>query len=55
MKNMQLLARRLAQAVGLLLVTSMLVGCAADRNVIGIDSAQVPSTDVEGVLNVTEN
>ena len=48
MKNMQLLARRLAQAVGLLLVTSMLVGCAANRNVIGIDNVQVPSAYVEG-------
>ncbi len=48
MKNMQLLARRLAQAAGLLLLTSMLVGCAADRNVIGIDNVQVPSAYVEG-------
>jgi esterase/lipase superfamily enzyme len=48
MKNMQLLARHLAQAVGLLLATSILVGCAADRNVIGIDNSQFPSAYVEG-------
>ncbi|MGB5627967.1 MAG: alpha/beta fold hydrolase, partial [Woeseiaceae bacterium] len=47
---MQLLARCIAQAGRLFLVTSMLVGCSADRNVIGIDNPQVPSAYVEGAI-----
>lgn len=45
---MQLLVRCLPQAGGLLFVISMLFGCAADRNVIGIDNPRVPAASVEG-------
>lgn len=45
---MQFKAYRLVEAGWLLLFTITLLGCSADRNVIGIDNSQFPAANVEG-------